>query len=268
MNYLSYYNLEFNPFDKALDTKHKFETEDYKIAYNRLNHIKENKGLALFTGAAGYGKTFCVRSFISSLNTGLHKCIYISLSTITVIEFYRQLCYELGIEETNKKVIMFRTIQERLIEMSRGQRMNVMIFIDEAQYLKTDILNDLKMLLNFEVDSKNYVTIVLMGQPVLNNILSRSMHEPLRQRITVSYNFSGITKVELKEYIESRLKLAGASQNIFNENAINAIYDSCNYSLRIVNNIIEKALIISANKQLNEIDNQVIIEAYEEIQLG
>ena len=95
------------------------------------------------------------------------------MSTITTYEFYRQLCFELGIEPPFKKVDMFREIQERILNLSKDKKINVIIVLDEAQYLKTGILNDLKILLNFDMDSKNYISLILVGQPSLNNILRR-----------------------------------------------------------------------------------------------
>ncbi|MDD4795970.1 MAG: AAA family ATPase [Bacilli bacterium] len=92
--YLSFFGMEFNPFDKSIDTKHAFETEDFKIVKNRLEFLKDNKGLALITGVSGVGKTFSIRAFLSSLNPNLFKVIYIPMSTLTVMEFYRQICLE------------------------------------------------------------------------------------------------------------------------------------------------------------------------------
>ena len=263
--YLSYYGLEFNPFDKDIETKYAFETADFKILKNRLEFVKENKTMALITGNPGMGKTFALRNFLNELNNNLYKVVYICMSTITTYEFYRQLCFELGIEPPFKKVDMFREIQERILNLSKDKKINVIIVLDEAQYLKTGILNDLKLLLNFDMDSKNYVSLILVGQPVLNSILRRNIYDALSQRITVSYNMCGFSKNELNEYIDSRIKLAHGNNGIFNEQAIEAIYNASNGSIRVVNNIITKSLIIGKSKQLQTIDSNLILEAVNEI---
>lgn len=266
--YLSYYGLEFNPFDKDIETKYAFETADFKILKNRLEFVKENKTMALITGNPGMGKTFALRNFLNELNNNLYKVVYICMSTITTYEFYRQLCFELGIEPPFKKVDMFREIQERILNLSKDKKINVIIVLDEAQYLKTGILNDLKLLLNFDMDSKNYVSLILVGQPVLNSILRRNIYDALSQRITVSYNMCGFSKNELNEYIDSRIKLAHGNNGIFNEQAIEAIYNASNGSIRVVNNIITKSLIIGKSKQLQTIDSNLILEAVNELALG
>ena len=266
--YLSYYGLEFNPFDKEIETKYAFETEDFKILKNRLDFVKENKTMALITGNPGMGKTFVIRSFLNELNNNLYKVVYICMSTITTYEFYRQLCFELGIEPPFKKIDMFREIQERILNLSKDKKINVIIVLDEAQYLKTGILNDLKILLNFDIDSRNYVSLILVGQPALNNILRRNIFDALSQRITVSYNMCGINKLELSEYIESRIRLAHGNNGIFNEQAIEAIFNACNSSIRLANNIITKSLIIGKSKQFQTIDSNLILEAVNELALG
>lgn len=266
--FLSYYGLEFNPFDKDIETKYAFETNDFKILNNRLDFLKEHNGMALITGSAGMGKTFVIRNFLNNLNKNLYKVVYICMSTVTVFEFYKQLCYSLDIEPPFKKIDMFKEIQERIISLVKDKKINLIIVIDEAQYLKSNILNDLKLLFNFELDSKNYASLILVGQPVLNSILSRNIYEALAQRITISYNMNGITKDELREYIDSRIKLAHGNSGIFNEQAIEAVYSACNGSIRMVNNIITKCFIIGKSKDKECIDSDIVLEASNELSFG
>ena len=266
--YLSYYGLEFNPFDKDIETKYAYETKDFQILKNRLNFVKENKTMALITGNPGMGKTFIIRNFLNELNKNLYKVIYMCMSTVTTHEFYKQLCYELGIEPQHKKIDMFRDIQSQILTLSRDKKINIIIVIDEAQYLKPAILNDLKMLLNFDLDSKNYVSLILVGQPVLNSILRRNIFDALSQRITVSYNMNGIDKNELKEYIESRIKIAHGNNGIFNEQATEAIYNACGGSIRVANNIITKCFIIGKSKDSQIIDSDIVLESANELALG
>lgn len=266
--YLSYYGLEFNPFDKDIETKYAFETEDFKILNNRLNFVKDNKTMALITGNPGMGKTFIIRNFLNELNKNLYKVIYICMSTVTTYEFYKQLCYELDIEPPFKKIDMFREIQNQILTLSKDKNINIIIVLDEAQYLKPAILNDLKIILNFDLDSKNYASLILVGQPVLNSILKRNIFDALSQRITVSYNMIGIDKDELRNYIDSRIKLAHGNNGIFNEQAIETIFNASNGSIRQANNIITKCFIIGKSKNLQTIDSNVVLEASNELNFG
>lgn len=266
--YLSYYGLEFNPFDKEIDTKYTFESKDIKILENRLNFIKEHRGMGLITGGSGLGKTFSLRRFINSLNPNLYKSVYVCMSTLSVLEFYKELCDGLDIEQSHKKIEMFNDIQDRIINLVKDKKMNVIIVIDEAQYLSSNILNDLKLLFNFEMDSKNYASVILVGQPILNNILNRNIYEALRQRITVSYNLVGISKEELINYINTRIDIAHGNKGIFSDQAIETIYSASSGSIRVVNNIITKCLVIGNSKKSQIIDSDIVLEACNELALG
>jgi len=138
---------------------------------------------------------------------------------------------------------------------------------DEAQYLSNDILKDLKLLMNFSMDSKDCFSLVLIGQPILNNILEKQIHEALKQRIIINYDFEGLSETEAIEYIHSRLSLASASSEIIDDNAILAAYRSCTGSIRRLNMILTKALIIGAQHEKTAIDTDTIMAAANELSL-
>lgn len=267
MNYKAYYGLAFDPFDKELDVKNSFASSDFKEALSRMEYLKTVKGIGLFTGDAGMGKTYAMRHFVSTLNPSLYKVIYLPISTLTVLEFYRALAYGLGIEPAHKKIDNFRGIQETIEYMSKEKRITPVFLLDEAQYLKTDVLNDLKILFNFHMDSKNYCIVLLTGQAILKNILTRNLHEPLKQRIVISYTFEGITKEETKNYIESRLALADVHTTIFSESAIEAIYSCCNGSIRKLNSLLTKCLIAGALQESMNISTDTVMRAQSEVEL-
>jgi type II secretory pathway predicted ATPase ExeA len=267
MMFKAFWGMEFNPFDKSTSEKNCFKSNDFTQAMGRLEHLRNVKGLGLFTGLSGTGKTFTLRCFASSLNTNLYKTVYIPLSTVTVLEFFRSLAFGLDLEAKNKKIDLFRTIQDRMISLAKDKRITPVIIVDEAQYLKTEVLNDIKLLMNFYMDSKNYAIFILNGQPVLNNTLSKDIHEAIRQRIVINYNFEGISKSELEIYIESRLKLCGVSEPIFEPNSIEAIYACCNGSTRKLNSLIEKCLIIGAQSNERLINSNMVMLAQNEIEL-
>jgi general secretion pathway protein A len=263
----AFWGMEFNPFEKGISEKNSFNSDDFKQATARLEHLKSTKGIGLFTGLPGTGKTFTLRCFAASLNPNLYKVAYIPLSTVTVMEFYRILALSLDLEPQSKKTDLFRSIQSRITTLAKDKKIIPTIIIDESQYLKTEVLNDLKLLLNFDMDSKNYAIFILTGQPTLNSILSKQVHEALRQRIVINYNFQGITKAEMENYIISRLSLCGCHEPIFNQNALESLYSCCNGSTRKLNSIIEKCLMIGATQNVRSIDTEIVMTAQNETEL-
>lgn len=267
--YKAFYGLSHNPFDKQLlKEKDCFESEDMKIMTNRLNYLKDIRGIGVFTASPGMGKSYCLRCFENSLNKNLYQMKYICLSTISVAEFYKEFCDRLGLEPKGGKPSMFKAIQERLFYLYKEKKQPVIIAIDEAQYLNPGILQDLKMLMNFRYDSLNCFTLILSGEPVLNRTLERPVNEALRQRITVHYTFKGLSPDETVAYILHKIRTAGGSESIVGEDALTAITSFCKGNPRIIDNLMTTALKAGSQMEKNTIDSDVILVAANEQALG
>ena len=262
-----FYGMSCNPFEKGLKEKDAYISKDLKEMLARLDYLNETRGIGLFTAAPGNGKTFALRCFAKKLNPNLTKVIYLCLSTITTVEFYRQLSVSLGLEPSFRKSDMFKNIKDYMEAMSNDKRVHYMLVWDESQYLSNDILKDLKMLMNFSMDSKDCFSLALIGQPILNNNLEKQIHEALKQRVIVNYDFEGLSEDEAKEYIRSRLTLAGASSAIIDSNAIQAAYASCGGSIRRLNMLLIKALIVGAQHEKPSIDIDIIMAAANDLSL-
>ena len=262
-----FYCMTMNPFEKGVKEKDAYFSKDLKEMIARLEYLDEVRGIGVFTAPAGSGKTFALRCFDKQVNPNLTRVICLCLTTVTITEFYRQFCISLGLEPSSRKSHMFRDIKDFMERMSRDKRIHYILVWDEAQYLSSDILRDLKLLMNFSMDSKDCFSLVLVGQPVLNNILSKQIHESLSQRIVINYNFEGLSEEETIDYIKSRLALAGGSSQIFDDNALLAAFKSSTGSIRRLNLILSKALTIAAQHEKANIDTEVIMAATNEIYL-
>lgn len=265
--YKQFFGMSYNPFDKELSTGNAYMTKDMKAMQGRLLHLKEHPGIGMFTAGAGQGKTFSLRHFADGLNPNITRFYYICLSTVTTTEFYRQLCTTLGIETSYNKSAMFRTIQEYFENMNHQKRIHCMVCLDEAQYLNSDILRDLKMLCNFSMDSKDCFSLLLLGQPTLTNLMMRQPNEALRQRITMNYHFEGMQEAEALDYIKTQLELVGTSGRIFDENAAVSAYGSCGGSIRKLNLILTKALMLGAQNKKQNIDTDIVLSAVNDAEL-
>jgi len=267
--YKSFYGLSYNPFDKQLLKEDAcFESEDHKIMMNRLNYLKETRGIGVFTAPPGMGKSYSLRCFEHSLNRNLYQMKYICLSTVSVADFYKEFCDELGLETKGGKTVMFKAIQDRLYYLYKDKKQPVILAIDEAQYLSNGILQDLKMLMNFKYDSLNCFTLILSGEPVLNHTLERPVHEALRQRITVHYSFKGLNPDEICFYIKHKIVTAGGAEAIIGDDALNALSGYCKGNPRLIDNVMTTALKAGYQMQKTVIDSDVVLAAVNDQVLG
>lgn len=262
-----FYGMTMNPFEKSIKEKDAYLSRDLKEMISRLEYLNDTRGIGLFTATPGSGKTFALRCFAQKVNPNLTKVIYLCFTTVSTTEFYRQFCISLGIEPSTRKSDMFKSIKDYMESMSNDKRVHYILVWDEAQYLNNDILKDLKLLMNFSMDSKDCFSLVLIGQPVLNNILDKQIHEALKQRIVINYNFEGLSEDEDIDYIHSRLSISGASPKIFDDNAALAAYRSCAGSIRRLNMILTKALIMGTQHEKSVIDTDIIMATANEISL-
>lgn len=265
--YKAYWGMEFNPFDKEQKGSDYYFGNDFKEVSKRLEHLKNIKGIGVFIGQPGYGKTCAIRNFVECLNKNLYQVIYIQLTTVSVNDFYRDLSLSLGLEPRYRKIDNFKQIQNRISSLYREQRITPVFWIDEAQYLHYSILADLKLLMNFEMDSRNYAIMILSGLPSIVTTLSMRIHEALYQRVVIHYSFQGIMREEIREYIKSRLELCGVNRTILEEAAYEVMSTYSNGSIRKLDNLMHKALMIGCSKNVNSLDNETLMEAISEAEL-
>ena len=258
----SFYGLSHNPFDKqGLKETDSFVSKDHRAVMDRLNYLKDIRGIGVFTASPGMGKSYALRCFANSLNQNLYQMEYICLSTISVLEFYKQLSTSLGLDVKGGKTTMFKNIQERIYYLYKEKRKPLIIAIDEAQYLNSGILKDLKMLMNHGYDSLNCFTLIVAGEPHLNHTLEKPIHEALRQRITVHYNYSGLDDSEVSEYISHKLSIAGSSNSIIDDAAISAAHSYSRGNPRLIDNVMTYALDLGAQMKKEVISAEIMMLA-------
>ena len=264
-----YYGFSKNPFDKqSLAEKDAFPSKDHKEMTSMLSYLNKIRGIGVFTSGPGFGKTYALRCFTKGLDRNLNDIAYMPLSTVGVADFYRLFCAALGIEAPYGKAAMFRAIQERLYHLFKEKRKPLLLILDEAQKLSTDILNDLKMIMNHEFDSLNCFTLALVGENRLNNTLEKPVHEALRQRIVISYTFEGLSEAETELYIIHKLQIAGVPASVLGEGTLPAISGYARGCPRLVDNLMNQAFLLGAQLEKPSLDTSLIMAAVNNLALS
>lgn len=267
MDYTVRYGLEFDPFLKnARDIP--VETGEAAEVRTRLGYLCGTKGFGLLTGEPGRGKSTAVRMWAEKLNPSLFKVVYSSLSSLTVMDFYRQIASGLGAEPSFRKNDLFNDVQHEIRRCALEKKITPVIIIDEADMLSHKVLSDLQIMFNFDMDSRDLAVVLLVGQPRLNTTLNQSTHESLRQRIVMNYHMCGISKEEGHAYIAGKLKGAGARQMVFDTNAEEAILNAANGTPRMINKICCRSLLIGSFQEKDIIDADIVRKAVADTQLG
>lgn len=267
--YKSFYGMSCNPFLKNGNSSYPYHSNDFDEMIRRLNFLTEVKGIGLFFGLPGLGKTYCLRYFINNLNKDLYKIIYINPTiNMTAFDFLKLLCNQLDIDIGNcYKSDIYKNIQKEIIRVSNQDKVNVVVIIDDAQVLSREIIFNFKVLYDFEMDSKDYVSLILVGYPDLRDELSKNVYETLKQRIIVNYEFKGLSRQEVKEYVKTRLEIANTNKEIFSIEALNSLYSCCKSSPRRLNTLVINSLMLGSQKSKQVIDEETIMNAKGEMDL-
>ena len=265
--YASFYSLQERPFSVTPDTKYFFPSEKHEEALNSLIYaIEGRQGFAAITGEIGSGKTTVWHALIEKLDP-TSKVALITNTFLTPKQMIMAILEEFDIpyKVTWPKVKLLNALNQYLIEqISLG--FNVILVIDEAQNLGFKALEEVRMLSNLETEKEKLLQIILMGQPELRDILGSSRMAQLRQRINVYYHIYPLGKDETRQYVEHRLKVAGANGNqVFIDSSFDKIYSYSQGIPRRINSICDKAMLTGFIRSMNQIGPEVIDEVAVEL---
>jgi len=256
-----FFGMKFNPFDKETDSATLYVGSDIRELEGRLKFVLENRGIFLLIGEPGSGKTAALKMITDRLGPSLYRPMYISLTTVTVNDFYNALASKLGEQPKFRKIDMFNQIQSAISSLYFEQRITPVIILDEMHSASSAILDDIRMLFNFRMDSINPYVLVIAAQPAIRTKLALNTSAPLRQRIINKYSMKGMSLPETTEYIKSRMELAGVIRDVFTEQAISSIHSSSNGFPRNINNIVTACFMFCAWKKLDTVDEEVVYQA-------
>ncbi len=267
--YQSYYGMSCNPFLKEVDVKNPYQSNDYIELINRFKYLTEIKGIGVFTGNPGLGKTYTIRSYATSLNQDLYKVVYISATKdMTIFDFFKEIGSAFNIDVGScYKTEMYHNIQKEIVLLVEQEKRLPIIIIDDCQNLSREILHQLKVLYEYEMDSKDYITLLLVGKTEFKTELSKNVYDYLKQRIVVNYKLNGLSREEVKEYVETRLSLANINHELFTEDALNALYSCSKSSPRRLNTLILNCLLLGYQKEKQTINSEIVMIAKGEMDL-
>jgi general secretion pathway protein A len=263
----SFFGFKKSPFSDCPDAKQLFAFSAWSQVKSRLEFLAQHHGVGLLTGEVGAGKSTAARAFTASLHSGLYKILYVHFSSGSALDLLRQIALELNLEPAHRRADLVRQIAGTVVQLNQSKKQHPILICDEAHLLPHPALEQLPLLLNFDMDSSRYLTLLLIGQPLLRRTLSLQLHEALRQRIGVHYHLEGLTREELDAYLTQQLKAAGVTHPLFDETARQALYQATKGILRKVNKLAATALRLAAARKAQEVNEVILLDAAGEAML-
>jgi general secretion pathway protein A len=267
--YTSFFGLAEKPFAITPDPRYLYLSERHAEALAHLLYgIDDAGGFVQLTGEVGTGKTTMVRSFLGRLPAHAEVALILN-PRVSPEEFLLAICDELGVAVTDVARGSVKAIVDllnrRLLDAHAGGR-RVVVIVDEAQQLGADVLEQVRLLTNLETATQKLLQIILVGQPELREVLARNDLRQLAQRITGRYHLDPLSRPETAAYVRHRLKVAGASGEIFTAGALAELHRLARGVPRLVNVIADRALLGAYTREQPRVTAPLVRHAASEVQ--
>jgi general secretion pathway protein A len=265
--YLQHYGLNAKPFQITTDPDFLWLGEKHAEALATLKYgILENKGFLLLTGDVGTGKTALINRLL--------KIIDVSAIVATIpdpglesLDFFNLLAEEFQMKQKFASKGAFLIAFKQFLHKAGEANKKVLLIIDEAQRLDNALLEQIRLLSNIELFDRKLINIFFVGQTEFNRTLMEDRNRAVRQRITISYHLEALTEKETQQYIRHRLKVAGATREIFAVDAVREIYAFSRGYPRLINVICDRALLTGYAAGVKLIDAAVVTECAAELRM-
>lgn len=254
----SFYGFTHTPFSRTIPTDKLYRGNDSDELLERLKWAAKGQLFAVMTGDSGTGKTTTLRRFRDELENSQYRVLYLSDSKITPRTFYKTILEQLGFEAKYHRCEAKRQLHKEIEIMKGIHGLLPVAIVDEAHLLDREMLEEIRFLLNFKMDSQSPMALILAGQPELWAKLKLQSFAAIRQRIDVQCGVDHMDRHQTGEYIKTHLGYAGCDKDIFSDSAIDDIFRYSSGISRLINKACTNSLIYGAQNRKSIIDDRMV----------
>lgn len=256
--YKEFYGFRDKPFSKTPDPRYLYLSRGHREALARLKYVLEEKEFAVLTGDIGCGKTTISRALMDTMGEQYRFCFVLN-PRLTAMEFLRTVARSLFVDiPATSKEDLLQELTDALYRL-HCEGISPVLVIDEAQLIPDrEVYDEIRLLTNFQLDDRNLLSVVLMGQPELRSILAAPQYEPFRQRVGITYHLKPLSLEETQEYLDFRMVVAGGSSGLFTPDAVLKIYELSGGVPRMINLVATNALLEGFGCERSLIDAELV----------
>ena len=266
--YLSFFGIAEKPFAITPDPRYLYLSARHADALAHLVYgINEAGGFIQLTGEVGTGKTTTIRSLLARAPKNAEIALILN-PRLSPGEFLLALCEELGMGPDDNAAGNTKELVDllnRYLLRAHAQGRRVVLIVDEAQNLAPEVLEHIRLLTNLETETQKLLQIILIGQPELRKLLAREDLRQLAQRITGRYHLDPLSRQETAAYVRHRMRVAGATADVFTRGALREVYNVSRGIPRVINIICDRALLGAYTQDLHQVPAALVRRAGAEV---
>ncbi|MBW2735624.1 MAG: AAA family ATPase [Deltaproteobacteria bacterium] len=262
----AHFGLHVIPMTREIAVRDRWKHDIYEEVLADLKDTVAQRRSAAIIGPSGAGKSGILRSLADALPEARYRVHYVKVTDLSKRDFCREIAVALGSEPAGYYGALVRTIQQRCQSLLEQESLRPVILLDEAHDIRPDVLAILRVLTNFEMDSRLVVSVVLAGQSALRQLLRRDDLEAVARRIAHYASLRLLSRQETRHYVEHRLAIAGAKTDLFDSAAHDAVYEAAQGNLRAINRLALKSLEIAAAQRSKVVGADLVAAARLKVQ--
>ena len=268
--YKQFFGLNRNPFEISPDPFFYHPTPRHNEALANLHYgVGRRKGFIVITGEVGTGKTLLVRCLLAELRKGNIAFGYVFNPLLSTVEFFQYIMADLGLPYAGRSKTEILLDLNRFLIQRHARGLITALVVDEAQDLRPELLEEIRLLTNLETSQQKLLQIVLLGQPELDRVLDSPELRQLKQRVALRCQLLPLSEEQTKAYVLSRLERAGAKPEspVFTEDSLSTLHEYSRGIPRIINNLCENSMVSAFAREQKPVTSDIIVEVAADFRL-
>jgi general secretion pathway protein A len=257
----SHFGLSAMPFTREIAVSDRWCSPIFDEPLADLRSTLEQRMSAVLIAPSGTGKTVLLRTVKDSLPEARYQVRVVKVTSLAKRDMYREIAAVTGVETGGTYATLLRALQDRFQHQADDEGLRPVLLVDEAHDMRPDVLATLRVLTNFDMDSRLVLSVLLAGTTQLAKVLGRAELAPISSRMAHYATLRLLSRAETTDYAKHRLHIAGARTIPFDDHALDAVFEITRGNLRAIDHLCRKSLEIATKKNVKTVDSTIVVAA-------